>query len=242
MSHTATVFTPAGTPLSDQTVGEIVAEKPSLARVFQSFSIDFCCQGGSTLREACTFRGLQIQLVLEQLEAANEEKPKSENNPALLPLGELVNYIMETHHKYLRSELPRLLAMSERVAKVHGGHTDSLVEVYWIYCAMVDELVGHLETEEQVLFPAIQALCAGQAAAISLEGPVAAMLQEHDDAGDTLVWIRKLTNDFTAPPDACNMYRALFAGLAELEENMHRHIQLENTVLFPQALALSKAG
>jgi regulator of cell morphogenesis and NO signaling len=242
MSHTATVFTPAGTPLSDRTVGEIVAERPSQARVFQAFGIDFCCQGGRTLREACTIKGLEIQSVLEQLEAGNAEKSEPENNPALLPPVELIKYIVETHHEYLRNELPRLQAMSERVSKVHGGHTTSLTEVYWTFCEMADELTGHLIKEEQMLFPAIQTLYAGEAATISLDGPVAVMLQEHEDAGGALARIRELTNGFTAPPEACNTYRALFAGLSELEEDLHRHIHLENSVLFPQALALSKAG
>ncbi len=242
MSHTATVFTPAGTSLFERTVGEIVAERPSQARVFQAFGIDFCCQGGRTLREACTIKGIEIQSVLEQLEAGNAEKTEPENNPALLPPVELINYIVETHHEYLRNELPRLQAMSERVSKVHGGHTASLVEVYRIFCEMADELTGHLIKEEKMLFPAIQTMYAGQAAGISLDGPVAVMLQEHEDAGDALARIRELTHGFTAPPEACNTYRALFAGLAELEEDLHRHIHLENSVLFPQALALSKAG
>jgi regulator of cell morphogenesis and NO signaling len=242
MSHTATVFTPAGTPLSERTVGEIVAERPSQARVFQAFGIDFCCQGGRTLREACTIKGLEIQSVLEQLEAGNTEKSGPENNPALLPPVELIKYIVETHHEYLRNELPRLQAMSERVSKVHGGHTASLTEVYWTFCEMAVELTGHLIKEEQMLFPAIQTLSAGEATGISLDGPVAVMLQEHEDAGGALARIRELTNGFTAPPEACNTYRALFAGLAELEEDLHRHIHLENSVLFPQALALSKAG
>lgn len=242
MSHTATVFTPAGTPLSERTVGEIVAERPSQARVFQAFGIDFCCQGGRTLREACTIKGIEIQSVLEQLEAVNAEKIEPENNPALLPPVELIQYIVETHHEYLRNELPRLQAMSERVAKVHGGHTASLVEVYRIYCEMADELADHLVKEERILFPAIQALCAGEAATMPLDGPVAVMLQEHQDAGGALARMRELTSGFTAPPEACNTYRALFAGLAELEEDLHRHIHLENSVLFPQALALSKAG
>ncbi len=242
MSHTATVFTPAGTPLSDRTVGEIVAERPSQARVFQAFGIDFCCQGGRTLREACTIKGIEIQSVLEQLEAVNAEKAEPENNPALLPPVELIKYIVETHHEYLRNELPRLQAMSERVSKVHGGHTASLTEVYWIFCEMADELAGHLLKEERILFPAIMALCAGEAAGMPLDGPVAVMLQEHQDAGGALARIRELTNGFTAPPEACNTYRALFAGLAELEEDLHRHIHLENSVLFPQALAMSKAG
>lgn len=241
MSHTATEFMPAGRPLSDRTVGEVVAERPSQARIFQSFGIDFCCHGGRTLREACTIKGIAIQSVLEQLEAGYAEKDESDN-PALLPPVELINYIVETHHGYLRNELPRLLAMSERVSKIHGGHTASLKEVYWIYCEMVDELTGHLNQEAQVLFPAIESLCAGESVAMSFDDPVAAMLHEHDEAGDTLGWIRKLTNNFTPPPDACDTHRELLAGLSDLEERLHRHIHLENSVLFPQVLALSKAG
>lgn len=227
--------------MSERTVGEIVAERPSQARVFQAFGIDFCCQGGRTLREACTIKKIEIQSVLEQLEAGNAEKLEPENNPALLPPVELVNYIVETHHEYLRDELPRLLAMSERVSQVHGGHTASLTEVYQIYSAMADELASHLNKEEQILFPAIKSLCEGNTKVIPLAVPVAVMLQEHDDAGEALERIRKLTNDFTPPPEACNTYRALFAGLAELEEDLHRHIHLENSVLFPQALALWNA-
>jgi regulator of cell morphogenesis and NO signaling len=242
MSHTATVFTPAGTPLSDRTVGEIVAENPSQARVFQSFAIDFCCQGGRTLREACTLKGINLQSVIEQLEAANAGASVSENNPALLPPLELIEHIVSKHHAYLRSDLPRIHAMSERVAKVHGGHTPSLVELFEVFRTMAEELDSHMVKEEQILFPAIQALCAGGASVMPLDGPVAVMLQEHDDAGGALARMRELTNGFTAPPEACNTYRALFAGLVELEEDLHRHIHLENSVLFPQALALSKAG
>jgi len=238
MSHTATVFTPAGTPLPDRTVGEIVAGNPSQARVFQAFGIDFCCQGGRTLREACTSKGIGLESVIEQLEAASATPTAPENNPALLPPVELIGYIVDKHHAYLRAELPRIDAMAERVAKVHGGHTPSLVEVFHIFCAMAEELDGHMMKEEQILFPAIRTLSEG-GATMPLDGPVACMLQEHDDAGEALALMRELTNGFTPPPEACNTYRALFAGLAELEEDLHRHIHLENAVLFPQALAMA---
>ena len=103
MSHTATVFAPAGTPLPDRTVGEIVAENPSQARVFQAFGIDFCCQGGRTLREACILKGIGLESVIEQLEAA-AVKATPESNPALLPAVELIAHIVDKHHGYLRSE------------------------------------------------------------------------------------------------------------------------------------------
>ena len=235
MSHSPTIFSPAGTLLIDRTVGEIVAETPGLARVFQSFSIDFCCQGGRTLREACDLKGIAPDAVIDQLEAGMKEKGEPAENPALLPPVELVDHIVSTHHAYLKGDLPRLHAMSERVARVHGGHTPSLVEVFNVFCAMEEELTSHLMKEETILFPAIVAMNQG-GSVMPLDGPVACMLQEHDDAGAALARLRELTNGFTPPPEACNTYRALFAGLLELEEDLHRHIHLENSVLFPAAL------
>lgn len=239
MSHTATIFSPAGTPLLDRTVGEIVAERPSLARVFQTYGIDFCCQGGRTLREACERKSIAPEGVLESLNAGMVEKCEAGENPALLPPEELAGYIVETHHTYLRSELPRLHAMTRRVAQVHGGHTPSLVEVDEVFGAMADELGGHMIKEEQILFPAIVAMSQG-GTVMPLDGPIACMLHEHDDAGAALSRMRELTNGFTPPAEACNTYRALFAGLLELEDDLHRHIHLENSVLFPAALAMAK--
>jgi len=108
MSHATIVFSPAGTPWLDRTVGEIVAAKPSQSRVFQSFGIDFCCQGGRTLRDACARKEVSAEAVIEQLEAVERGPAGDGSNPAELPAAELAKYIVDTHHEYLRRELPRL--------------------------------------------------------------------------------------------------------------------------------------
>lgn len=240
MSHIANVFSPVGTPLLDRTVGELVAERPGRSRVFQTFGIDFCCQGGRTLREACEHKNLAVSSVVEQLEAELADKSAPGKNPAGLPPDELVAYIVETHHEFLRRELPRLHAMSERVANVHGGHTPSLVELFRVFLALEEELEVHMANEEQVLFPAIIALSKGEAASRALESPITQMRHEHEEVGAGLARLRELSHGFQPPLEACNTYRALFAGLHDLEEDTHRHIHLENAVLFPGAQALAE--
>lgn len=240
MSHKPNVFSPPGTPLIFRTVGELVAERPGRSRVFQNFGIDFCCQGGRTLREACERKGVASAAVVEQLEAEGREKSSPAANPADLPPHELANYIVDVHHAYLRAELPRLHAMAQRVAHVHGGHTPTLVEVYDVFLALEEELTMHLMKEEQILFPAVSAMSRGEAAPGDLDGPIHCMIHEHQDAGDALARLRELTHGFQPPVEACNTYRALFAGLRDLEEDLHRHIHLENAVLFPAAQALTK--
>ena len=238
MSHKPTIFSPAGTPLADRIVGELVAERPGRSRIFQSFQIDFCCQGGRKLREACERRGLATETVIEQLEAELADKSTPVQNPADLPLHELVDYIVENHHAFLRRELPRLHEMSERVARVHGGHTPSLVDLFHVFTGLAVELASHIMKEEEVLFPAVAAISRGEPGPATLDHPIARMFHEHQDAGVALARLRELSHGFEPPADACNTYRALFAGLRDLEEDLHRHIHLENAVLFPGAQAV----
>jgi len=239
MSHKPNIFSPPGTPLLDRTVGELVAERPERSRIFQSFRIDFCCQGGRTVREACERHGIDPSVILAQLEAASSTPTAPAENPAELPPDALAVYIVERHHGFLRGELPRLHAMAKRVAQVHGGHTPSLIELFRVFDSMAAELFSHIEKEEQVLFPAIVAMSRGEPAPGNLDGPLACMMHEHEDAGTALARLRELSRDFQPPIDACNTYRALFAGLRDLEEDLHRHIHLENSVLFPAATALA---
>lgn len=240
MSHVTNVFSPPGTPLEDRTVGEIVAERPSQSRIFQEFGLDFCCQGARTLRVACEKKGISLEAIVEQLEAELKDKPAPAFNPADLRAAPLVDYIVKTHHQYMKDEMPRLHAMAARVAQVHGGHTPSLVEVFHVYEHMSQEMASHMVKEEEMLFPAIKQLANGEATAMPLDGPVAAMMHEHEDAGADMEKLRELTDGFVPPSTACNTYRALFAGLAEMETDLHRHIHLENAVLFPTALGMAE--
>lgn len=240
MRHSTPVAAPPGTPLAHRTVGELVAERPGRSRIFESLGIDFCCQGGRTLREACERRGVPVETVVVRLDAELADRDAPQDNPADLPPALLTRHIVEVHHGFLRRELPRLRAMSEKVAEVHGGHTPSLVEMRGVFATLQAELESHLMKEEQILFPMIEALSAGEAPPMSIDCPINQMVHEHDIAGNALTNLRDLSRGFHPPPDACNTYRALFSGLKELEEDLHRHIHLENSVLFPAAQAMTR--
>jgi len=241
MSHKANVFSAPGTPIEQRTVGKLVAERPGRSRVFQQHQIDFCCQGGLKLQDACTRKGVAVETIVTQL-AAEAAQDTNGENPAALPLHELTAYIVNKHHQFLKTELPRLSQMSTRVANVHGGHTPSLIELAHVYQGLNDELSNHIMKEEQILFPAIEALSVGRNKNFPLEGPIGCMMREHDDAGTALKRLRELSHGFVPPSDACNTYRALFAGLADLEKDLHTHIHLKNAVLFPGAQALVQAN
>lgn len=225
------------TEYTSMTVGELVAERPSRSRVFEAHKIDFCCGGKRPLEEACNRKGVALADVVEQLTAHDAQEPDTGAGAADLDTVELIDHIVGTHHVYLKSELPRLAAMAEKVAKVHGDAEASLHDVRDVFDGLQAELTAHMGKEEAILFPMVKQLVHGtlpaQQAAF-LGGPMGVMEAEHDSAGAALERLHTLTGAYTPPDWACNTYRALFDGLAELERDLHLHIHKENNILFPR--------
>lgn len=224
-------------------VGEIVARYPGTSRIFDRAGVDFCCGGKRSLAEACQAKGLPADHLLAELEqelAAVADEP--DTSLAGAPLAALTRYIVERFHVPLGEELPRLGRMAERVLEAHAGaHPDVVPELVCLFRRFRAELEEHMAKEESVLFPAIEALATASAATGARIPPIAALIAalegEHDGAGAALTRLRELTGGFTPPSGACNTFRALYDGLARLETDMHLHVHLENSVLFPRAQA-----
>jgi regulator of cell morphogenesis and NO signaling len=233
---------------AEMTVGEIAARHPGSVRVFEKHHIDFCCGGKLPIGQACQAQGLNASAVLEEIGEAlavpSGTAPESAWESA--PLNALIDHIIEAHHAYLKTELPRLGAMLEKVVSKHSErHGDVLLPARTVFAAMRDELDAHLMKEEMVLFPLIRSLEAGGVQTShcgSVRNPIRVMVMEHDSAGTALERLRELTSGYTAPEDACNTFRALYHGLSELERDLHQHIHLENNILFPRAMNIESAG
>lgn len=232
-----------GTLTSEETVGELVSARLGRSRVFEEYGIDYCCGGGRSLAEACTRKGVSVEEVICKLnELDGTDTPEPATDYASMPLDELVEHIVTTHHAYLRTELPRLEQMATKVAKVHGETDARLVELRDVVQGLVAELTSHMMKEEQVLFPIIRRLVQGDTETPmhcgSLSNPIGAMEAEHESAGRALEDICQLTDGHTPPDWACGTYRVLLDGLRELELDLHQHIHKENNILFPGALAI----
>lgn len=219
-----------------RSVGSVVAERPSKARVFERHGIDYCCGGGRSLGEAARQAGVDIDQLVREIEA--EAPVPGETDWTRASIREVVDHILREHHDWLRRELPRIDALTEKVARVHGGHAPDLQVLREVFLALRADLEPHLEKEERILFPAAMSLeetgtvvlgCHGRMA--SLEGPMGRMEYEHVEVGELLARIRALTGGFVAPEEACNSWRALWDALAELDSNTRAHIHLENDVL-----------
>lgn len=238
MSSTTTesAFTP------ETRVGDIVAANPALARIFERVGIDYCCGGKKTLAQACAARGLDAPTFAALLEAAGTAGAgRPAVDPAGLTLTQLADHIEQTHHEYLKAELPRLVEMAERVARKHGERDPRLTEAGETVRQIAEEMFSHMQKEERILFPLVRQLEAGARNGFhcgSIANPIRQMESEHEFVGQATARLRELTDGFQPDANACNTHRALLAGLAEFEADLHTHVHKENNILFPRAVEL----
>lgn len=216
---------------SERTVSDLAVAYPVATRVFARHQIDFCCGGGTSLADACRMRGLDADTIVSEIHTELQGLSSPETCWEEEPLSDLIEHILHAYHRPLDEELPRLEALATKVARVHGDTHDSLATILSVFVGLKVELEEHMAKEEQILFPMI---LGGHG--MMADGPIAVMRDEHDEVGAVLTRLRALTHDYDLPPQACNSWRALWHGLAALEESLHQHIHLENNVLFPRAL------
>jgi regulator of cell morphogenesis and NO signaling len=230
---------------SSLTLAQIVNNNQQAASIFEKYHLDFCCKGKRSLEQACSEQQLSVSQVAEELEdiIAKDNKHQIVDFEKMA-LTQLADYIVQTHHAYVKNEMPQIYAYLHKVSSKHGDRHPGLYKIFQTFAAVKEEMEGHMKKEELVLFPRIkelEKLANNETANLQLnpgylQSPITIMEQEHDHAGNLLNDIRILSNDYAPPQDACTTYRLSFAALKAFEMDLHQHVHLENNILFPRAI------
>ncbi|WP_281226566.1 iron-sulfur cluster repair di-iron protein [Flavobacterium aquiphilum] len=234
--------------LEKTTIGEFVAKDFRTAALFSKYGIDFCCKGNRTVEEVCEKKEITPSELLQEIEAILSLKSESGIDYNSWPIDLLADYIEKTHHRYVAEKTPTLLQFLDKLSRVHGANHPELIEINELFKGCAGELAMHMKKEELILFPFIKKMVNAtisdelleQPHFGTVENPIAMMMHEHDAEGERFRKIAALSNNYTPPADGCNTYKVTFAMLQEFEEDLHKHIHLENNILFPKAAKLEK--
>ena len=231
------------------TLSEIVKDNFRTAAVFEKYNLDFCCNGKRTLADACTEKGINSEDIINEIKNLSSSEAKEEIRPDDWELDFLVSYIINNHHSYVNRMLPVISAHTQKVASKHGENHPETKQIAEIFASINVEMKHHMMKEEKILFPHIIKLVGLSGYGVgenipyfgTIKNPIAMMEAEHQSAGDRMFEIRNLTNNYTLPEDACETYKITLKELKEFEEDLHKHVHLENNILFPKAIKIEES-
>lgn len=230
-------------PIENRRVGDIVTENYHAAGIFREYGIDFCCGGGKPLNQVCKKHGLSLNEVITKLETISGNAVTESQNYKDWAPDFLIDYIINVHHSFVRKKADEISAYAAKVARVHGENHPENVDIFKTFVTLANEMIEHLEAEESTVFPLIKNISTklenGENLLNSekekLRGQLSLMEDDHDGAGQLMADIRTLSHNFTPPADACRTYQILYQNLAGFEEDLHKHVHLENNILFKKA-------
>ena len=235
--------------ITNLTLSEIVTNNYKSAVIFEKYGLDFCCQGKKSISDACEEKGINTEEVLLQLEKLNEDnlEQKQDQYNQWEP-DFLADYIVNVHHKYVRNMIPVISAHADKVTSKHGENHPELIGIANNFSVVYKDLKQHMMKEEQLLFPYIKYLVEvknksgkpEQPFFGTIQNPIRMMEAEHESAGNLLAEIGQLTNGYTPSADACNTFKVYYRELKEFEEDLHKHVHLENNILFPRSIELEE--
>lgn len=233
----------------DRPIGSIVADDYRTAAVFNAHGTDFCCKGGRSIAEVCQAKGIDPDTLGSEIRASLDGTNATNDDVNSWSLGRLIEHIERVHHRYVEARSITLMQFLDKLCKVHGARHPELFAIRDEFEACTHAMAAHMKKEELVLFPFFNQLEKARLHGTmppsphfgTVDNPITMMEHEHETEGERFRRIDPLSQDYTNPPDGCTTYATAYAMLHDFEEDLHRHIHLENNILFPQAKALEQA-
>jgi regulator of cell morphogenesis and NO signaling len=238
------------TKIDEKTIGQIAAENYNACEVFDKYRIDYFNKGKQNLEQIATEGKANIDSLLKEIEIAGSENNVGEDTAFnLWDLDALSNYIVRVHHKYAEKQIQEIKPKLEHLIQQHGQEHPELIEIKKLFDTAAGAIAAHQKKEELMLFPFIRKMADAKRnnkpfirppLTKSAENPVNMLTHEHTQQADAFDKIVELSNNYAIPDDADENYKELMSVLKEFELHLHRHLHLENNILFPKALKMDK--
>ena len=232
--------------MTERTMRDLVLENTNVASIFEKYELDYCCHGNIKLADACKKKFIDTTKVTREIEETGRSGSLQHISQWRIPF--LIQYIIENHHRYVKEAIPAISLHLSKCVESHDTRYPMLAEVQSIFSRMASELQTHMMKEEKILFPSIILMVdcleknqpMGSMPFDAIAYPIGMMRFEHEIAGNEMIKIHEMLNDLTPSDDACTTMKLVYKELGEFEQDLHRHVFLENFVLFPKAEKLER--
>ena len=233
----------------DCAISDIVKLDYRTADVFKKYQLSYCCSADVSLKSACEAKGIDFELVSNEL----KEATRNLILPNSLSFEEwkvdfLIDFITNIHHVYIYREIPSLCMTLESFTQGHQAKYPELSRILELFKKLKEILLLHNRHEDEIIFPYIKQIDSayrrkepyGNFFVRTLRKPLHTIEKEHFQIQELLNDLKIETNQFTLPEKACLSYQVIIKKLEEAHNNLLQHKFLEQTILFPKAIAIEQ--
>lgn len=234
--------------IDEEPIGQIVAEDYNIYNVFENHNIDYYNKGKQTLQEVADENKIDLQSIKNEIANAKDCKSGEDEDFNSLALDTLSDYIIKTYHQYADKQIQVIKPAIEKICRQHGELYPELMEIQKLFDTAAGAIAVHQKKEELILFPFIRKMADAKKnnkefikprATKSVESPVDMLTHEHTLQGEIFQRIAELSQHYTTW-DLDGTCKKILDLLKEFEINLHKHLHLENNILFPKAIRLEK--
>lgn len=234
--------------MTSLSMADVALKFPQALGILEKYNLDYCCGGKKPFTEVCQKMDADPSKVWDEIMQVQSNHHDANNrmnfNTWNVPL--IIDFILQHHHQYVRSAIPQIEQLLDKVCEAHGDDSPDLLLLRTDFKNLAGELLDHMPKEENILFPAMRDLFNPESQQPYevyqqkyLAHPIAAMEHEHESAGELIKSIRVLTQGYSPPAHACPTFKMSYLMLEQFDKDLMQHIHIENNILFPKAKRLS---
>jgi regulator of cell morphogenesis and NO signaling len=233
------------TALKDTSISELVNQNYVHAYVLFYFGIRFYEYSELTLEQVCQQRKLKVEQVIRELESPSYLR-EAELPLISYPVDLIIEYLKHSHFLFIKHKLPYIARLVESFKANHDDFLAIERDLKIVFPLFVEDFIQHIYLEEDTLFTFIQALdraSRGKYVPTKLfmmmeKNAMQRFSMDHEEHDDEMIGIRKITKDYSLPPNSPLHIKVLYSELKDFEKSLITHARIENDILFPKAMVL----
>lgn len=223
----------------DKSMIEFIIEYPQSKEVFRNFELDYSYGGTKSIEVATREKNIDLEIfkslmqkIIDETppEKLYEEKNRKWENESLI---NIIDNIEKNHHAFAWKKLLQIEIALNKLIQVHGEkHGDFLLQLENIFKAFKENLEKYIKIEEDTIFTYVRKW--NEFPASTIGNAIEFLQKGHEEIEKRLGQIRDFTSNYELPDYACASFAKVYEDLELLEDNLHVHIHLEKTILFPK--------
>lgn len=191
-----------------------------------------------SLGKICAAKGIDVEFLLVIVNTFHNEEyfPETELK-AFSPLL-IIDYLKKTHQHYSEYVLPKLESLLNQLIESNKTEIHQLDIVEQFYQKYKEELLLHINEEEQEVFPYILNLVNNKK--VSSKYNIHSFEKEHSSVDVKLNDLKNLIVKYIEPVYDNNVCNDFLINLYRFEKDIKDHARIEDKILIPQLVELEK--